>query len=247
MFITGGGSGIGRATAVAFGAQGARVAVMGRTPSKLRETVELVEQAGGQGLALVGDVSNGDDIAKAVKEVVELGPLHFACLFAGIGEGAGTTISETSEESWDAHVDTALKGTFMCFKQLCAVMPEGGAVVTMSSMAAHAASVVPPVPYEVAKAGIEAFTRRACLEAAPGGVRVNCVAPGLIKTPLTAGLDPEVPPGSVIVNAVPLRRIGTAEEVAQVVLFLCSSQASYVNGTVVHIDGGVTAKLAIGL
>jgi NAD(P)-dependent dehydrogenase (short-subunit alcohol dehydrogenase family) len=233
VLVTGGASGIGEATVRRMAAEGAAVAVVDRDGDGAHRVAGAVG-----GVGLEADVADPAAMAAAADEAVgALGGLGAAFLNAGVGNLK--RLHTYTEAEWDRVVDVNLKGTF---NGLRAVLPHlvaagGGSVVTMASV-----SGVCPTrgegPYAAAKAGVIALTRSAALEYGPSGVRVNCVSPGFIRTPLTefAFADPELV--GPLEAATPLRRAGTAEEVADVVVFLCSHLARYVTGQNLLVDGG---------
>lgn len=230
--ITGGGSGIGAATARRFAAEGARVAVLDLDGEA---AVAVADEVGG--IAVAADVSRTAALTEAMDAAVaELGGL--TTVFANAGVGNLRAIDAYTEREWDLLVDVNLKGTWNTIR---AATPHlrasgGGTVVTMASV-----SGIRPTrgesPYSAAKAGVIALTRSAALELGPS-IRVNCVSPGFIHTPLT-GFAMEVPAyREPLEAATPLGRAGTADDVAGVVVFLCSDLAAYVTGHNLVVDGG---------
>jgi len=233
VLVTGGASGIGEATARRMAAEGATVAVADLDGEGARRVAGTV---GGVGIEV--DVADTDAMEGAVAETLRrLGGLDAAVLNAGVG--SLKPLHTYGEAEWDRLVGVNLKGTF---NGLRAVLPRlvdagGGSVVTVASVS----GVIPTRgegPYAAAKAGVIALTRSAALEYGPSGIRVNCVSPGFIRTPLTELVFTE--PGWIgpLEAATPLRRAGTADEVADVVVFLCSHLARYVTGQNLLVDGG---------
>jgi NAD(P)-dependent dehydrogenase (short-subunit alcohol dehydrogenase family) len=235
--ITGGASGIGAATARRFAEEGAQVAILDRDGEG---AAAVAAEVGGFSLAL--DVADVDATVAAVQEAADrLGGLDD--LFANAGVGNLKRLDAYREKEWDVLVDVNLKGTFACIRAAAPIMRSAfeaggppGSIVTMASV-----SGIRPTrgeaPYSAAKAGVIALTRSAALEYGPA-LRANCVSPGFIHTPLTGFAATHEVYRPAVDAGTPLGRAGQAEEVAGVVVFLCSSLASYVTGTNLVVDGG---------
>jgi NAD(P)-dependent dehydrogenase (short-subunit alcohol dehydrogenase family) len=242
--VTGGGSGIGRAIALGFAAEGATAVVAGRSQETLDETVALIESAGGAASAQVTDVSKADDVESLIATIKERhGGLHIACNNAGT-VGKGGPVDELEEDVWDEVLAINLTGTWLCMKHEIAWMREqgsGGSIVNVSSnIGAH---VIRPRmgAYAASKAGVNALTRVAALDCIEDGIRVNAVSPGATDTPLSFR------PGEThedrakrIDAAIPMHRLGTVEEMAAAVLWTASSDAEFVVGQDFVIDGGAS-------
>jgi NAD(P)-dependent dehydrogenase (short-subunit alcohol dehydrogenase family) len=248
--ITGAGTGVGRAAMVLFAAEGAKVVGCGRTQATGDETMKLVRAAGGDGLFLSADVRSAADTARVVRTAVErYGRLDILINNASVGysySGSMAALADTPEADWDDVVAINLKSVYLMSK---AAIPEirkagGGAIVNVSSIGgirgmadAHA--------YSAAKGGVISLTRSMALTYGPEGIRVNCLAPGGIDTPMIASRMPEIdallanPETAALVS--PMGRVGTAEEMAQALLHLASPESSYTNGAILVIDGGSTA------
>ncbi len=242
IIITGASSGIGRATALRFGREGANVVIADVNDEGSRETARLVEGEGGKAHVLHVDVSQADDVKRMVSETVRhFGGLDYAFNNAGI-EGPQLPIWETPDEDWHRVMGVDLTGVWLCTKYQMAHMVEkkAGAIVNMASVAGLV-GFRHITPYTAAKHGVVGITRAAAVEAAPLGVRVNAVCPGVIRTEMIDRVersDPEML--REIEKAHPMQRVGTPDEVADVVYWLCTG-AGFVTGVAVPIDGGYTA------
>ena len=240
--ITGGSSGIGRATALAFAAEGAKVVVASRRSDESLETVRLVTDAGGEAFFVQADVSVSADVQRMVAQTVErFGKLNYAFNNAGIG-GRPAPTADYSEEVFDQVIAVNLKGVFLCMKyELPHIVATKGAIVNMSSVAGLVGGRI-GTAYYASKHAVVGMTKAAALEYADKGVRINAVAPAVIRTPMKEGagfLDPGTPTGAMMLARHPLGRFGEPEEVAQAVVWLCSKRASFTTGHTLPIDGGV--------
>ncbi|WP_225336569.1 SDR family oxidoreductase [Halomicrobium urmianum] len=240
--VTGAASGIGRATAERFAAEGANVVVSDVDADGGRETVDRIEADGGTAAFVETDVSDADDVEAMVAEAVDAyGGLDVAVNNAGI-EGETDPLAEVSEDAWDRVVDINLKGVWLCLKhELPELVDGGGAVVNVSSIAGLVSAG--GVPYVASKHGLVGLTRVAATQYAADDVRVNAVCPGVIDTPMVdrAGdADPEAI--EQFVGMQPLGRMGTPEEVANAIVWLCSDEASFVTGSAYPVDGGYLAQ-----
>jgi A-factor type gamma-butyrolactone 1'-reductase (1S-forming) len=240
VLVTGGGSGIGRAAALLFASQKARVVVSGREGLKGGETVAMIEAQGGSAFFEGADVSKEDDVKRLVKAAVSrYGRLDYAFNNAGI-DGKKAPLTELSSEEWDEIVNINLKGTFLLLKHeiLQMLSQGGGAIVNMASVCSFVARPS-RCAYNASRHGVVGLTRSAALEYADKGIRVNAVAPGSINTDIfrrSTGGDPARE--KAYADAHPVKRIGEPEEIAECVLWLCSDSASFVVGHVLVADGG---------
>jgi len=241
--ITGASSGIGRATATAFAAEGARVVLAARREDLLAELAAEIEGDGGQATYLVTDVSVASDVEAVVEHAVDtFGRLDFGVNNAGT-EGDILPLTEMTEEQWDSVLDANLKGTFLCMKYEARAMLEGGrggAIVNVGSINSFL-GFGGGAAYSSSKHGLLGLTSSASAELAPQGIRVNIVCPGLIDTPMHHRLrdivGDEMVDGILQAN-VHQQRAGRPEEIAGPILFLCSAAASYVTGATLTPDGG---------
>ncbi|MGI2905889.1 SDR family oxidoreductase [Tolypothrix sp. VBCCA 56010] len=239
--VTGGSSGIGRATAVAFAKEGAKVVIAARRTQEGEETVRLVEEAGSEALFVQTDVTNAAQIEALVNKTVEIyGRLD--CAFNNAGVGKSIPLTERTEEDWDSEIDVNLKAVWLCLKYEIPAMLKtgGGAIANMASMGGAVIGASSFSAYQAAKSGVVGLTRSAAIEYASQKIRINAVSPGLISTDILAGLPEEV--FQEMTATIPLKRLGEAEEVAEAVVFLCSNAASYITGQNLVIDGGYTVQ-----
>ncbi|MFP3991215.1 glucose 1-dehydrogenase [Streptomyces sp. E11-3] len=246
VLVTGAGSGLGRAIALAFGAEGARVVVAGRTEGPLKETAALIEEQGGTAAFVTADVSRAADVRALVRTAVDrFGALDVAVNNAGVLRGAGQPIAEVAEADWQTLFDINVTGVLLALQAEVAQMrtqPGGGAIVNVSSnLGAH--KQIPGVTaYAASKAAVSALTRGAALDHIADGVRINAVSPGASAT--TMSLLPgetEEQRAARMREQSPLGRVSTTDEVAAAVLYLASPEAGSVVGTDLVIDGGAAA------
>ncbi|MDR3404681.1 MAG: glucose 1-dehydrogenase [Chthoniobacter sp.] len=241
VLITGGTSGIGRATAVAFAQQGAHVVVSGRRATEGAESVTLIEQAGGKGLFVQSDVAREEDSASAVaRTVAHFGRLDFAFNNAGISLPSGP-VTEVLGEVFDQIFDINVRGVLFGMKyQIPAILQSGGgAIVNNASVLGLRAVGVSPV-YNASKFAVIGLTQTTALQFATKGVRVNAVCPAITETDMTAGARADEGTHQRLLSQHPMGRFGRSEEIAAAVLFLCSPGASYITGISLPVDGGFT-------
>ncbi len=255
VFVVGGGSAgpgwsIGRASSITYARLGARVCVADRDEASARETVQLIEQEGGQAITLVGEASVEEDVRRMFSQAREAyGPIDVLHYNVGIGKTGGAM--QTSVEDL-SRIHAANVGGLLLASQ--AVLPEmkergRGALVAISSIAAHRYLGYPHLAYGVTKASVEQFMRLTAHEYAPFGIRANTVVPGLIDTPRIAktvanmyNADDLQAAKNARASQVPNGRMGTAWDVAYACAFLVSDAAAYINGTELVVDGGITGK-----
>jgi len=246
--VTGGGSGIGRASAVVFAREGARVVVTDVDEDGGRETVRMIEAAGGTARFVRADISQAAEVAALVEQTVSTyGRLDCALNNAGI-QGDIKQTAECSQENWDRIIATNLTGVWLCMKHEIPHMLNqgGGAIVNTSSNFGLVGSNGMPA-YSASKHGVLGLTKTAALEYAKSGIRVNAVCPGPVQTPLVdkvLAAQPEL--GDQIIKAIearePVGRMGQPEEIAEAVVWLCSDAASFVTGTAMSVDGGFVTQ-----
>jgi len=240
--ITGGGTGIGRATAILFAREGARVVVVGRRLAPIQESVRLMEAQGGQGIAIPMDVSQSDQVLGMVDAVMtRYGKIDILFNNAATFEGAKQTILEMSEVEWDHLLAVNLKSVFLCSKYVIPRMIQngGGVVVNCSSISGHVGQKR-HAAYNAAKGGIELLTKCMALDFAEHNIRVNAVAPGWVEVEHNADYIRKHP--EEVRTLDPIGRIGRPEDIAQAVLYLSSGESSWVTGSSLIIDGGYTAQ-----
>jgi NAD(P)-dependent dehydrogenase (short-subunit alcohol dehydrogenase family) len=237
--VTGGSSGIGRATAIAFAQAGAKVVVAARRTSEGEETVNLAKNAGSEALFVQTDVTKATEVENLVNKTVDTyGRLDFA--FNNAGFGKLIPLTERSEQEWDSELDVNLKAVWLCLKyQIPAILKTGsGAIVNMASIGGSIVGVPELNSYNAAKSGVVGLTRSASLEFAGRNIRINSISPGLIATDILSNVSEEML--QAMIDTIPLKRAGQAEEIATAVVFLCSNLASYITGQNLVVDGGFT-------
>ena len=238
--VTGASGGIGRASALAFAASGASVVVSDVNEAGGEETVALISATGGKAVFQRCDVSNGADVkALVARAVSEYGRLDFALNNAGINNLGS---NEYDDDVWARSMGINLTGVMMCMREEAEVMlaQGGGAIVNTASINGLVGNGAQP-GYTASKHGVVGLTRHGALRWAKSGIRVNCVCPGVIETPMTAPLAANPDMRKVLDSLTPMGRMGRAEEIAAAVLWLCSDQASFVTGHPLVVDGGATA------
>jgi NAD(P)-dependent dehydrogenase (short-subunit alcohol dehydrogenase family) len=232
------GMGNGKATAILFAREGARVIAADKNLEAAEETVKLIDGNGGEAIALQADVTIESEARKVVDAAISnYGRLDI--LFNNVGIGFGSGGLKVTEEEWDAIMDTNLKSVLFMCKYAVPEMKKagGGAIINNASMAAFYGHRL--YAYATSKAGVTALTRSLAVGLAKDNIRVNCVAPGFIATPMVQPIMNEKREQGVK-DRVPMRRHGKAEEVAYAVLFLASDEASYITGQTLCVDGGLS-------
>lgn len=243
VLVTGAGSGIGRATAMAFADHGASVAVVDMNPEQGNAVVAEIESAGAAATFVKADISSSADVQAMIASTLDaFGRLDCAFNNAGISP-ASQPVSELDEDAFDAVVRVDLKGAMLCLKyELRHMIGAGaGAIVNTASVA----GLLPEAGsggYVAAKHGVIGLTKTAALENAYRGIRVNAVAPGWVRTPMTQDWDAESDFNRALTSGTPMHRGAEPVEIAGIVLFLCSPAASYITGQTYTVDGGQTIR-----
>jgi NAD(P)-dependent dehydrogenase (short-subunit alcohol dehydrogenase family) len=244
--VTGGASGIGRATAVAMAREGARVAVADRSEGSAAATVALINAAGGQAIAIGGDVAREADVGAMVARTVSaFGRIDCAYNNAGVAANGvgpgGQRTHELTQETFDRMLAINLTGVFLCMKHEITQMlaqGSGGAIVNTSSILGLV-GLNNSAHYAASKHGVVGLTKSAAIEYATDGIRINCVNPGFIETPMTK--ETREKRGDEILARVPMHRWGVPDEIAEAVVWMCSDKASFMTGATHLVDGGYCA------
>ena len=244
--VTGGASGIGRATALTFAREGAKLVIADMHAEGGQQTVHMIRENGGDATFVQADVSLATEVEAMVSATVgTYGRLDCAHNNAGIGSRPRVRLHELSEEGWDQVMSINLKGVWLCMKyEILQMLRQGhGAIVNTASIMGLVGSWSRSGAYNASKHGVVGLTKTAALEYATAGIRVNAVCPGYIRTPLIAealASNPEME--AEIVARHPVGRMGCPEEIAEAVVWLCSEAASFVTGHTMTVDGGYVAQ-----
>lgn len=241
--VTGAGSGIGQATAILFAREGANVVVSDVNEQGGKKTVECIKSAGGEATFIRADVSSSADVEMLIKTTIHIyGRLDYACNNAGIG-GAQNLTADYSETDWNQLIGINLTGVWLCMKY---EIPEllkvgGGAIVNMSSILGLVGFAGAPA-YVAAKHGVIGLTKTAALEYSAQNIRVTAVCPAFIQTPMVEKAITDTDVLQMLAEMHPIKRMGKPEEVAELVVWLCSDKASFVMGNAILVDGGFVAQ-----
>jgi NAD(P)-dependent dehydrogenase (short-subunit alcohol dehydrogenase family) len=244
--ITGGGTGIGQAIALAFAREGARVAVAGRRMAKLQETVQLLREAGNDAVALECDVTQAADTERVVKAAEDaFGKVNV--LVNNAGALSVSTVENISEADWDRVMATNIKGPFLMSRSVLPAMRRagGGSIINVGSVLGIAA-IRDRAAYCASKGGVTMLTKAMALDHAHDHIRVNCVCPSIVESDMTQNLFAETEAGHKArenrLATIPLGRFGKPNDIAGLAVFLASDESSWMTGTVIPVDGGVTAS-----
>jgi len=243
--ITGGGTGIGRACALLFAREGARVAIAGRRREPLEETAEEIRAAGGEALAVQCDVSKAADAARAVAETAaRFGGLNVLVNSAGIL--STTSVEATSEEEWDRVMAANLKGPYLMSRAALGELRKagGGSIVNIGSILGLVA-YRDRAAYCASKGGVTMLTKAMALDHAREGIRVNCICPAIVETDMVKAVIDKLPDPAAVRRArtatIPLGRMGRPEDPAHMAVYLASEESSWVTGAAFPLDGGLSA------
>jgi NAD(P)-dependent dehydrogenase (short-subunit alcohol dehydrogenase family) len=243
VLVTGGLTGIGRATALAFAKEGAQVVVSGRRDEDGQKLASEIRKAGAEAEFIHADVRHEEDVRNLIDKTVErFGRLDVAVNAAGT-EGVSGPITEQTADNYVATFDTNVLGTLLSMKyELRVMLPQKkGSIVNISSTYGHTGAPGASV-YSASKHAVEGLTKSAALEAAGTGVRVNVIAPGPIETAMLDRFTGTAERRAEVASTIPLKRVGKPEEIAQAIVFVSSDKASFITGASYLVDGGKTAR-----
>jgi len=243
--VTGGSSGIGRASALAFAREGARVVVADRSVDGGEETVRMIKETGTDAIFVRVDVSQALEVEEMLGKTIEAyGRLDCAFNNAGVNTTTRTSTHQYLEDEWDRVIGVNLKGVWLCMKyEIMEMLKQGtGSIVNTSSIYGLVGAAGTPA-YTASKHGVAGLTKASALEYASQGIRVNAVCPGYIRTPMVESvIDSNPGLEEWFISREPIGRLGTPQEVAEAAVWLCSDAASFVTGLIMPVDGGVTAQ-----
>jgi A-factor type gamma-butyrolactone 1'-reductase (1S-forming) len=246
--VTGGSSGLGEATALKFAAEGASVVIAARRAEQSTRVVERILAAGGEAHFVQTDISRGDDVERLMAATVDrFGRLDCAVNNAGVSGPRFTPIAEVSEEQWDQVMNVNLRGVWLCMKHEIPAMLRGGggAIVNIASIYGLKPADMGHAAYAASKHAVVGLTTSAACDYGQMSIRVNAVAPGFTHSEMVDMNRPRAAEGynKLIARHSGMKRLGNAEEAANAIVWLCSGEASYVNGAVLTVDGGGATRL----
>jgi len=242
--VTGGASGIGRATALTFAREGAKLVIADINEEGGQQTVHMITEHGGEAIFVRTDVSQAVEVQALISTAVETyGRLDCAHNNAGITGAGGGLIAAYPEDTWHQVIAVNLTGVWLCMKfELAQMLHQGGGAIINTASGAGLVGNRGNSAYAASKHGVVGLTKTAALEYAQQGIRVNCVCPGWVQTPLAARSLSDPERRAQIIARHPIGRVGTPEEVAEAVVWLCSDAASFVTGHAMSVDGGYVAQ-----
>src|SRR4051794_6178808 len=239
--VTGGGSGIGRAISLAFAAEGAKVVAADLIGERATEPAALIEQSSGRAIGVTADVSKADQVAPMVAAATAAyGRVDILVNNAGLS--VGDTVLDFDEAAWDLNLGVVLKAVYLTAHALLPQMIDRGSGVILNIASVNGMFAIGESAYSAAKAGMISLTGNLAIHYGDKGIRVNCIAPGTIKTPIwdeRLTRDPNAM--DHLAPGYPLGRVGTPADVARAALFLCSDDAEWITGVTLPVDGGLTA------
>jgi len=237
--VTGAGSGIGRAIAVRFAAEGARVVIAEINEQGGKETLNLVEEQGSEGIAIKTDVAKSEEVSSLFEKVDERGwPVDIVVNNAGNANKGFKSPQDMTDSDWDSIIDVHLSGTFYCTREALKrmVVKRSGAIINIGSVAGLT-GLPGACAYTAAKGGIIAFTKGVAKEVAAQGIRINCIAPGWVDTPILDNVPATMQ--KMMTMMMPIGRIGLPDEIASTAVFLASEESSFIIGQVISPNGGM--------
>jgi len=241
VLVTGGGSGIGRAISLLFASEGARVVAADIVPERAEETAQIIIDGGGSALAVEADVSDSASVAAMAETAIgTFGRVDVLVNNAGLS--VGDTVLDFDEATWDLNLNVVLKSVYLCSRAVLPGMLERGRGVILNISSVNGMMAVGESAYSAAKAGMINLTANMAIHFGDKGVRINCIAPGTIRTPIwneRFQKDPNV--FARLASWYPLGRVGEPEDIAKAALFLCSDDAAWITGVTLPVDGGLTA------